>query len=437
MAAAASTDEWVNVGVGNTGGSLKGCAPSPTTKRRERKTFPVDFTFVSWDDVRRQKFNPQGGASITDSWLVQMRKTLESSTPRVADTRCRIGRVANWSDMTLDIPFDSIPIMVGNQKKNHGALYSVTLTYFLEHLDEFTNITVDGKFVLDRDTHLAASPQTNLMESIDGEEVQFIPVMHHYQYDERDPGQLVIVASAGGTSVHLCNERNKELPFHEDGRAFNFSAETLSGFRDKMGDSGLTETSGTMNAFEQYKNTIFVFMFDLETSRKEEIVFEQGIPECATVMRSLGPSPSCYRSVSHAKYQSAIIGKGDPRGEFSDDEITVKRLTTASGRVMIERFQIGGLFGPDTWTDEMQVAMQQWSDDMYNSGGAVGSLPFSCNERPTQVTLTEQELKESIQQAQQMLKAQQNNAFSVQQLLTGAAGATSTSITSVAVDDEH
>lgn len=388
---------------------LPGVCTSCTTKRKNegeetkevaqsqvkkpRISAPVKFCFVSWDDLRRQKFNPVGGASITDSWLNQV-------GPNKQNRRARIGRPSNWSDITTDFKFDKIPIVVGNQKKNHGDLKTVTLTHFLANLNTYTNLTVDGEFVLDRDTHLAVSPQTNLMESLDEENVQFIPVMHHYQFDNKEPSQLVIVASAGGTSVFLCDERLKELPFNDNGKAYNYSAETLTKFRKEMEGSGVTKTSGKMNAFEHYKNTLFVIMFELETTRKEKIYFDEyddemmpscsnGIPENYAIRR-------CMRGPSKAKYEAAIVGRGDHRGHFDDRTLKIKRLATASGRVMIQRFKIGGEFGGDTWTKAMQAETQEWSDNILNSGDAVGSLIFSVDDRVTQVTTTEEEKATAI-----------------------------------------
>lgn len=395
---------------------VKSTAP-PTTiveKRKEHISVPVVFTYVGWDDLRRQKCNPVGGASITDSWLYQVR--------REGTDKCRIGRPANWDDVTIDWEFDSIPIMVGNQKKNHGEMKSVTLTHFLKNLNHYTNLTVEGEFVLARDTHLAVSPQTNLMEAFHAEKVQFVPVMHHHQWNHDQPSQLVIVASAGGTSVFLCDVRTKELPFNENGGAYNYSAETLTGYREQMRGSGVTEESGEMNAFELYKNTLFVIMFELETTRDEVYwnIPPIGLCDEGPVMRGIfNESDTVYRSVSHAKYETAIVGKGDHLGPFFDSEVTIKRLPKSAGRVMIERFKIGGKFGADTWTTTMQKEMQDWSDTIFNSGRKCGSLIFDFDDRVTQVTLTEDEQIDALARAQITKEATAGAAVKAQKLLCG------------------
>lgn len=374
-------------------------------KSGKRRTIPIEYTFVTWEDIRRQKFNPTGGPCITDSWLNQLRENGHRSHARIARPSCS-------RDVTIDWEFDAIPLMVGNQAKgNNGKLHQVTLTHYLQNLNRYTNLSVDGDFVIKGlDTHIAVSPQTSLLHSLDDEEVQFTPVVHHYQFDRKQPSQLIIVASANGTSCFVCDEQTKELPFNANGGAYNYAAERLASFRAHMHGTGAAKSSGPMSDFENYKNVLFVFMFELETTREEKIFFDTVPTDEDEVMRGMDDDHK-----HHQIYEPAIIGMGTYRGAFPDPKITIKRLSRASGRLALHRFQIGGVF-TNSWTTASHEEAQKWSDGIFNGGGQVGSLVFDVDNRPTHVLMTAKE-RAAAQKLQVVLQAATSSAAAKCKLL--------------------
>lgn len=203
-------------------------------------------TSVAWDDTSRYK-NSCGGSNISDLTL------------KVDSTRMPIIRAPNFTDTTVDLTSDKLPMLVvGNECG--GSLSKVTLGEYLKNFSKYCGESSSGPVNLycDRDSHVLTSAQACVLP-VDNGKVEFAVDLYNYQ-SELEPAVLVVMATAYGTSAQVVSGGNTMLYFNGNGTNMLFRAERLTDHRISQGRSA----SGTMTSEEKSLNGIYIFQVPLK-----------------------------------------------------------------------------------------------------------------------------------------------------------------------------
>lgn len=263
---------------------------------------------VSWEDCGRNK-NSSWGPCISDMTL------------QVGTHRLPVIRTPNFSDLTWDIPMDKIQLTVGNQ--NGSELHSVSLKYYLSHINEFlsssTNSSRVGSLLApSRDSHVIASSQACFLPIPAGSETEFNVAIFNYQSRVGHPAVLSIVATRNGTSAQVIEAGSQKLYFNANGQRASFVGQRLKENRRERGEP----EEGAMTQQEKEQNVILILQVPLkhpEPIRRPMLIKTK----CAIG----APAPSSCSSRS-----SRLSKKNCERDESSNvDEAIIKVSETTSG----------------------------------------------------------------------------------------------------------
>ena len=138
---------------------------------------------VAWEDTSRNK-NSCWGSNISDLTL------------KVESTRMPIIRAPNFTDCTVDLTSDKLPMLVvGNEKGSEPK--KVTLKEYLENFDKYCGEETKNSINLycERDVHVLTSAQACVLP-IDNGKVEFAVDLYNYQSGS-EPAVLVVMATRG------------------------------------------------------------------------------------------------------------------------------------------------------------------------------------------------------------------------------------------------
>ncbi|XWV25875.1 hypothetical protein QJ857_gp1206 [Tupanvirus soda lake] len=257
---------------------------------------------VAWEDTSRFK-NSCVGSNISDLTL------------KVGSTRLPLIRGENFTDATVDLALDKLPMLVvGNE--SGSSLTKVTIKEYLENLHKYCGEpSAEPMNLFDkRDDFVLASAQACVLPSDNGK-VEFAVDLYNYQSSVDEPAVLVVMATAYGTSAQVVSGGNTVLYFNGNGTSRLFKAERLTDYRASKGVS----TSGSMTSEEKALNGIYIFQIPLKIKERPRRFYDQEccLLECA----SMSSMPkSMFSSMANARgsrgMERAILSVGEEKGPY-------------------------------------------------------------------------------------------------------------------------
>lgn len=273
--------------------------------------------FVSWEDTARTK-GSAFGPNISDFTLGAKMNRLDQYDKDFCAVM-PVMRNSNFADLSMDLDYYRFPLLVGNETGK--TLTPLDLKTYLEHLPSYTDASSDtGSLWLARDEKILTSTQACFLPIKDGK-VAFTGKLYNYQYDEKDPAVLVILASAAGTSAQVITKYNQELFFNKNGLAAEFLAERLSQFRAaEAKQTGQEMRTGAITDDEKEKNVILMFQVPLKQVKPKAQTFGfGGMVQCMS-MSSNAESCAFYSNSSDEDedmgMEDAIVSIGNTHGPF-------------------------------------------------------------------------------------------------------------------------
>ncbi len=282
------------------------------------REYNLNIQSVAWEDTARNKYSSVG-PNISDMTL------------NVASHRMPLIRSKNYTDVTVDMPFDKLPnLVVGNH--NNTPLTQTNLKNYLDNLSQFMKTDPDqGSLFIERDKFILTSAQACVLP-LHEDQVGFSVDLYNYQ-SSYEPAVLVIIATAQGTSSCIVKGGNTKLYFNRNDTACLFSAKRITDHRKEQG----RPLDGPMTKEEKAMNGIYIFQIPLVctgTEREpiklqsytiaydgEESFIEKGAkyfakPNASSPIRSLGLSNQS-ESYKPKGAERAIISVGESQGKFN------------------------------------------------------------------------------------------------------------------------
>lgn len=319
---------------------------------------------VMWEDSARYQ-GSSAGPNISDLTLRVRHEDASALLPVI--------RPPNFSDMTADVPMDSIRLRVGNEAG--AALRTVTLRDVLADVPSFLSDpgswTAESRSLLaDRDSHVLVSAQACFLPVPKGGSVEFDPVLFNYQTRPDDPAVLAIVATREGTSITAVDGRDREaawgqtLFFNERGQRARFKGERRSDVEARGCSEGAADLEGA--------NVVLLIQVPLQ-QRPPPTYEPSSILFCEEGVAVAGCAPDV---------EEAVITHGAVLGPF--EEIAghaIERDSRFPVRVTIQLYQAtaNGLL-----TDVEVARFHAQIARIYRDADYVGSLVLDPSEhRPT------------------------------------------------------
>lgn len=252
--------------------------------QRNAKEHELSITQVAWEDTGRTK-GSCWGPNISDMTLV------------VNDRNQPIIRKPNFADLTSDQDIDSFNVNVGNE--NNSNLTSIKFREYLENIQKYTDVKVDGTLYDKRDDKILVSAQACVLPLEDGS-TEFAVKLYNYQ-SCLEPAVLVVIASAQGTSAHFVLGRDNTLDFNKNGKLAKFVAKRLKDDRKERG----VALEGEMTEDEKLRNALLIFQIPL----KRKMVPQRIFSDCDSLESCAGPTS--YSSVSLNTTKGGCLPRGD------------------------------------------------------------------------------------------------------------------------------
>ncbi|XWV24638.1 hypothetical protein QJ856_gp1146 [Tupanvirus deep ocean] len=274
---------------------------SNSEAQNKLKTRNLRAMTVAWEDTSRFK-NSCVGSNISDLTL------------KVGSSRLPIIRGENFTDTTVDLTLDKLPMLVvGNE--SGSALTKVTLKEYLENLHKYCGEPTAEPMNLfnRRDDFVLGSAQACVLPTDNGK-VEFAVDLYNYQSSVDEPAVLVIMATAYGTSCQVVSGGNTVLYFNGNGTSRLFKAERLTDYRTSKGVS----TSGSMTSEEKALNGIYIFQVPLKIKERPRRFYDYDqeccLLECASVPKSMF-SMANTRGGSRGM-ERAVLSVGEEKGPY-------------------------------------------------------------------------------------------------------------------------
>lgn len=207
--------------------------------------------FITWEDTARNK-NSCVGPNISDMALA----CSDSSMPVI--------RPQNFKDITVDMPIDKIPILVGNESREGAQVKRITLAEYLQNIALYTgNPKLSSMYRPERDSRVVVSAQACILPLYEGK-VPFHVSLYNYQSSSDDPAVLVITSSPHGTSAQVVDRNTRALYLNDHGTAVEFVAKRLEDDRRERG----VAVEGAMTSEEKDRNALYIIQVPLKTKPK-------------------------------------------------------------------------------------------------------------------------------------------------------------------------
>lgn len=228
---------------------------SDANARRLVSQHNLSIVNVTWEDCARSK-QSVWGPCISDMTL------------QVGDTRMPVIREPNFTDTTWDVPIDSIPVRVGNERPEGTPLTTIPLTEYLRNFSDYiskppgghhTKINLLVEDGSSRDRHVVMSSQACFLPVETGDQTKFNVAMYNYQSTADNPAVLTIVSTSKGTSAQIITGGDQKLLFNNNGRKADFAGQRL---RDNRAERGVA-LDGEMSAQEKQDNVIVIIQVPL------------------------------------------------------------------------------------------------------------------------------------------------------------------------------
>ena len=225
-------------------------------------------------------------------------------TLKVGPGRMPIIRAENFTDVTVDLPFDKLPLLVVGNENNSG-LKRITLQEYLENIGKYCD---NDKSVINlydkRDANVLTSCQACVLPIAENK-VEFGVDVYNYQSRNDEPAVLVIMATAYGTSAQVVCGGNKLLYFNDNNISRLFKAERITDYRASQGKP----TDQPMSSEEKALNGIYIFQVPLVIKEKKT--------------RLMYDTDMCLESLSEEKsvprgrgMERAILTLGTEKGPY-------------------------------------------------------------------------------------------------------------------------
>ena len=268
---------------------------SNNSVQQRLKAHGLQCQAVAWEDTSRTKGSCWGD-NITDMTL------------KVDSTRMPIIRSPNFTDTTVDLAADKLPLLVvGND--DGSLLRKVTLREYLENFEKYCGTECNRTNLYhSRDQHVLTSAQACVLP-VESGKVDFAVDLYNYQSCS-EPAVLVIMATAYGTSAQVVCSGNSVLYFNSNGTNRPFRAERLSDHRTSQGKS----VEGSMTSEEKALNGIYIFQVPLKvTQRKPRGIMKHNscVQECAMMDTFSSENKYFPRGM-----ERAVLTLGEEKGSF-------------------------------------------------------------------------------------------------------------------------
>lgn len=270
---------------------------SNTDARDKLKKQALNISTVAWEDTSRTK-NSCWGKNISDLTL------------KVGSTRMPIIRADNFTDNSVDLPMDKLPMLVvGNETGT--SLKKITLKEYLENFHLYCG-SVDSRFSLynKRDEMVLTSAQACVLPSDNGK-VEFAVDLYNYQSSHSEPAVLVIMATAYGTSAQVVCGGNTLLYFNNNGTSRTFTAERLSDHRASEGKP----TTGPMTSEEKALNGIYIFQVPLKYTPRAMPMMEC-LSFCSMTTMEDCCAPKSMAMANSRGMERAVLKLGEEKGKY-------------------------------------------------------------------------------------------------------------------------
>jgi hypothetical protein len=353
---------------------------------------------VSWEDTGRWT-DSTVGPNITD-------QTLE-----VAGQLMPIIGMANYTDVTADIPIDNFNVTVSTGDES-AKLERIPLKSYLQEIGKWSLAPKLQSMLRDRDTHILTSAQCNILPLRDGE-VEFNIRLHNYQSisssspeEEEHPAVLVIASSTAGTSAQVLDKTGRVL-FRSGNSAHNYKVTRSSAFvaerveqlaKERPDESrDVLESEVRDEALE--RGCIQVFQVPLKNPHAKINFFEKkgscyqkaGSAEGNSLFfdESWGETPSSSSSSAVARpplgIEAGVVQMGSYVGPWTGLPSTAnwERDTTLPIRCTVMFYNVSD---SDDVSNEVFRQFREKIEAVYLMGSNVGSLVTETTTRPTSVT---------------------------------------------------
>nr|KAJ3418685.1 hypothetical protein HK105_007983 [Polyrhizophydium stewartii] len=301
-----SSNSTTGAGFGSVAARVSALTNDPSAQALARE-HQLAFTRVSWEDCARSK-GSAWGPCISDMTLV------------VGKTWMPVLRAPNYTDSTMDIKLDSIPITVGNETQYEGTpTKRISLREYLANFDQYSDAEVAGNLLWPTDSHAIVSTQACFLPIESSGKAEFHVGLFNYQSTAQHPAVLVLVATEAGTSAQVVsgNRAGDILYFNKHQSKCTFVAERLSTDRERRG----VPLEGAMTAEEEQRNYIMIVQIPLAIPARPTSLFSFGQPQPnlfggSAVAFVFGMAPGAAVPAPQPDVEPAMVGLGEATGPF-------------------------------------------------------------------------------------------------------------------------
>jgi len=252
----------------------------------------LSVTTVAWEDC-----GISAGPNISDLTL------------RTGTTRMPIIRYANYTDITIDLTSEQLPMLVVGNESGSGLRY-VTLREYLENFHLYCGDPDTNKINLyhERDSHVLTSVQACILP-VHRRSVEFAVDLLNYQHGAT---VLVIMATAYGTSAQVVSGGNTILYFNNNGTSRSFKAERISDYRDGQRKS----LSEPMTEEEKSLNSIYIYQVPLKINRSAPTMKTNSGSDSYHLLVPLSGAGEIPKLKRDRSMERAILTMGKEKGPY-------------------------------------------------------------------------------------------------------------------------
>lgn len=138
-------------------------------------------------------------------------------------------RKENFFSSISDALLESFKVQVENET-DPGKMTTISLKEYLQNISQYSNHRqISGSLLAERDEKgIIHGVQTCLLPA-EKEEVEFTVALFNYQFCEKNPALLIIVASSEGTSAQIVDNekirKGQKFDFNQVGKQFSYLAQ--------------------------------------------------------------------------------------------------------------------------------------------------------------------------------------------------------------------